>query len=1042
MPISRDVLAGFIDQLQPMLNEGQVGLWYLSMPSGRCSMQGAAFLRAAVGGGISEMNTTFAEYLQSYCHEGDADDLKAALEDLIANPRPFHVQHRMWHMVSGTWRWVSIFGTARRKGNSVQLLGCMQDAHDRVVRLAELSRNPGSQERTQIMLDALPLSCSLWDENYNVIDCNEDAVNLFAMRDKEEYLQRFFELSPEYQPCGRPSLEMAHENVDRAFAEGHAVFEWLHQRLNGELIPAEITLVRVRRGPRNIVVSYTRDMRELRHMKEQAQEASERARIMLDATPLCCNFWDENYNNIDCNQEAVNLFDLRDKQEYLDRFFELSPEYQPCGRSSQEMAREYITRAFAEGRVRFEWMHQKLNGDPVPAEITLVRVKYGGRDTVAGYTRDLRELKSAQEKLDRERMLLAEVLNSSPVCFAIVVDGIVRFAPPFIRDFLGVAEGDMLLDFCENRPEGEALADEVTDKGEIDWHPIAARTKQGAHKDMLVHMFYTDYYGERGLMVWLVDVTEMLSTERELRLARDAAEQSAKAKSEFLANMSHEIRTPMNAIIGMTHLILRTDVTQKQRDYLQKTEASAKSLLRIINDILDFSKIEAGKLSIESIAFRVDEVVREVLGTIQTAAAEKGLQLLVDIAPDVPAAVQGDPLRLNQVLLNLLSNAVKFTQRGHISLGVTVLGIAEERATLRFTVSDTGIGMTQEQVAHLFSPFQQGDASTTRKYGGTGLGLAICHALVHMMDGQIRCESVPGQGSSFCFTARFPLAVQARLEGFAPLTSLRPLLLGDNRSSLQALRGQLEQMRCETIINAVGERSRELIDDDTVISGANLIIMDFRDPERDGLPAVRHLRERLGDQTPPVLFAVSASLPGFASQLPEDVNVHVLYKPVSTSSLYDALAATAARSRGRAAGAGAPAAEPQAAPCLPAALRGKRVLLAEDNEINQMLACELLAMEGLVVDVANNGREALQMVQQQEYALVLMDIQMPEMDGLTAAEELRRNPKYKDLPILAMTAHAMSGDRELSLKAGMNDHVTKPIDPPLLYQALAKWMKP
>ncbi len=271
-----------------------------------------------------------------------------------------------------------------------------------------------ADERTQIMLDATPLCCNFWDENLQNVDCNQEAVNLFQLKNKQEYLDHFFELSPKYQPNGRLSSEMAYENIHRAFNEGRAQFEWMHQKLNGEPIPAEITLVRVKRETGHVVAGYTRDLRELKQMHAATQEANERIQIMLDATPLCCNFWDENHQNIDCNQEAMNLFDLKNKQEYLDRFFDLSPKYQPVGRLSVDMASEYIDQAFRNGRVRFEWMHQKLSGEPIPAEITLVRVKRRDKYIVVGYTRDLRELKDTVSLLNKlEKLAFTDNLTGA-----------------------------------------------------------------------------------------------------------------------------------------------------------------------------------------------------------------------------------------------------------------------------------------------------------------------------------------------------------------------------------------------------------------------------------------------------------------------------------------------------------------------------------------------------------------------------------------------------------------------------------------------------
>ncbi len=785
-----------------------------------------------------------------------------------------------------------------------------------------------ANERNRIMLDAMPMCCNFWDENYNNIDCNEEAARLFELGSKQEYLDRFSDLSPEFQPGGRLSAEYGLEKVRLAFETGYQRFEWMHRKLNGDPIPAEITLVRVPRGDRFIVVGYTRDLREFKAMLAEIREADERTRIMLDATPLCCNFWDENYNNIDCNEEAARLFDLGSKQEYLDRFPELSPEYQPNGKTSAECALEHIRTAFATGYDRFEWMHQKLNGEPVPAEITLVRVKRGDKFIVAGYTRDLRELKAmlaeTREADERTRIML----DATPLCCNFWDENYnnVDCNEEAARLFELGSKQEYLDRFSELSPEyqpngrtsaecalGHIRTAFETGYDRFEWmhqklngEPIPAeitlvRVKRG---DKFIVAGYT-----RDLRELKAFLAEIRKTEEELRRARDLAEQSTLAKSEFLANMSHEIRTPMNAILGMTHLLFQTDLTVKQRDYLSKTEQSATLLLRIINDILDFSKIEAGKLEMEQIPFSLENVFQGISGLASGHAAGKGLELSMELPPDLPPALTGDPVRLQQILLNLTNNAIKFTSRGGIRLSVAEKEKSADSATLLFAVRDTGIGMTREQVDGLFQPFTQADASTTRKYGGTGLGLAICRRLVNLMHGEIWCESEPGAGTAFFFTATF----------------------------------------------------------------------------------------------------------GIAAEAPEQIRAHAREIP-------------------------RPEEQKQEESALPRSGAGIRLLLAEDNAINQMIALELLAVKGYAVDVAGTGIEALDLIRKNAYDLVLMDIQMPDMDGLAAAAEIRKNPRFDGIPILAMTAHAMSGDRELSLAAGMNDHVTKPIDPEALYAAIDKWL--
>ncbi len=810
----------------------------------------------------------------------------------------------------------------------------------------------------------------------------------------------------------------------------------------------EFQLEQLNKSLESKVEERTKDLEATLSEVKQLNEKLETINLALNLATII-SYADLDGNIIDVNDEFCRITKYS-KEEVIGKNYRiLNSGYHP------QKLWENLWTTVQDGKIwRGEVRNRAKDGTIFWADSLIIPLldKFGNPHSYFTIRFDITERRAAEEALERAKELAEKILESSPIPTALTTaqGGDILLANKAMLEFHGVKA-----DAVVSMKASEWYADPV-DRNKViailkmagyinNYEVKFKRYKTGELRDVYVSFMPIVYNKQNCVVGSIVDITDIKRIQVELASAKESAEAATVAKSQFLATMSHEIRTPMNAIIGLSNLTLKTDLDAKQRDYLTKIERSAHALLGIINDILDFSKIEAGKMNIEDVNFDLDQVLDTVSNVISQKAQEKGLEFSIHLAHDVPFSLTGDPLRITQILSNYCSNAVKFTEQGEIVVDVSVEKFIEDKVALKFSVRDTGIGLTEEQKKKMFGTFTQADSSTTRKYGGTGLGLAISKRLAVLMGGQTWVESEPGRGSTFYFTAILGKQQHQKKDEYIPSVDVRGfkvLVCDDNPTARLILKEALESFSFDVTLAESGEEAVRLYD----MHAGNpfeLILIDWKMPGMDGLETSRVLLAKNAERTPKIILITAFGGEEIAEQAYSVGIKAFLQKPVTYSTLFDSIMELLGKDiRTKRAGSEKGHKYKEAIRLI----RGARILLTEDNEINQQVATELLEQAGFIIEIANNGKECCEKVFASgipsKYDLILMDLQMPVMDGYTAAEEIRKNPAYNDLPIVAMTADAMVGIKEKCHDVGMVDYVTKPIDLDDVFAALTKWIQP
>jgi len=886
------------------------------------------------------------------------------------------------------------------------------------------------------IIGAAPIGMLVVDETGRIVLSNSDAERIFDYSADELIGKSVDDLVPEHVKLKHPAMRNSFMTTGDMGKLNLGV-ELRGRRKDGTEFPVEIALSRLpgigMHG--NCVCASIRDVTERKVAEDKLKTSEFNLKLILDSSPIAARLLDSKTKHVlYTNNRMARLLGVPSEDivgKDPGRFYCNVEEY-------NQIVRELESGANVVDRTV---KMIKPDGEMFWVMATYMHITFNAEPALIGWFYDITERKNMEDRILASERQIRYLLDASPVSARMtnISTKKVVYQNKACADLFEVDKEDELGinadEFYKLPHQIEGVALKLA-KGETTLNiPMEVVTKTGKQVLALASYIMVTYENEPCILGWFIDVTD-------LSRAKDIAEEATRLKSDFLANMSHEIRTPMNSIIGMSYLALKTDLTPKQRDFIKKIQSSGQHLLGIINDILDFSKIEAGKLEIERSDFNLEKVLDNVANLISDKVGAKDLELIFDIDRHVPKFLNGDSLRLGQVLINYASNAVKFTDKGEIVVSARVQEETLHDVLLKFAVSDTGIGLTEEQKGKLFQSFQQGDSSTSRKYGGTGLGLAIAKQLATLMGGEVGLESELGKGSTFWFTVRLGKA-KGQLKNLLPkpdLRGLRVLIVDDSEIARSALDDMLKSMsfKVSQAVDSI-DALEQIKKADLAHKPFDVAFLDWRMPGMDGTETARVIRSLPLEKTPHLIMVTAYGREEIIKDAQGAGLEEILIKPVSPSILFDTVM--------RVYGVSLPEEHVVHDSVLDtahelASIIGASILLVEDNVLNQEVALGLLSDAGFKIDVASNGQESLDKLAKRKYDIVLMDVQMPVMDGLTATREIRKSRKFAKLPIVAMTANAMKQDYDMCIAAGMNDHVAKPIDPDDLFEKLMKWIKP